>query len=205
MHRKRPIPMTDVHEHTSFGQDGTRRPKGLFAIMSVWEWLVCGFLVLLLAALIGFLLFSLRGCSTITQGVRSLDLPWAGQGITVLKVASGWRQTAPTSESYLPVVNMTVGLADEQRGELWIQFVDEKGDAMGDPVSFTYEGGHIRGAKDGAISVTCSRGIEGTSHMDEYLLDSLEPWRFHVSYRKAGESVVYLGSGDVARVLFNQR
>lgn len=199
--------MTDVHEHTTSKETGApdrSRLTRLIAAMSLREWLISGFLVLLLASLLGFLLFSLRGYSTITQGVRSLDLPWTGEGIAVVKVASGWRQMQPGVESYHPSIDMTVALTDTERGELWIQFVDEKGDAMGDPVSFSYRDGRIDDTKGSMISVTCSRGIEGASHMDEYLLDNQEPWRFHVSYRRAGQRVVYLGSGDVARILFQQ-
>lgn len=196
--------MTDDprQEHsTATPSDPAPAKRGLLASMSILEWTVTGLIVAGLAVVGSFLFYNLRGYSTMSQGVRSIELPWQGDGIAVTGLTTGWKKTQQPGELFCPEITITIQAVPDERGEVLVRFVDSHGDVMGDPLSFTYRDGKIAGRDGSTATLTCSRGIEGVTYINEYLLDQKEAWRYHVSYRKSGNPVVYLGSGDVARIL----
>lgn len=181
------------------------KKRGIFKKLSSLEiWAIGAILVGVLAVVI-VMFGHLSDYSTVDKGVRSLELPWKGEKVSVVQLTTGWSQPDEGRSLYCPFVAIAVDEEPQTNGEVFVQFIDDRGVPMGDPLSFPVENGKKEKEMSNMMTLRCSKGIEGTTYMNQYILDDRDPWRFHVYFKTDEGNVAYLGSGDVARVLFSKK
>lgn len=199
--------MKDEKHHDDNGKEKSviSRKKGILRKLAPLEIAVIAAILVGLLAVVSVMLANLSDYSTVDNGVRSLELPWKGEKVSVVQLSSGWNQSDESIPLYCPFVAVAVDEEPDTNGEVFIQFMDDQGTPMGDPLSFPVENSRKERERSNTMTLRCTKGIEGVSYMNQYILDDRNPWRFHVYFKSAQGNVVHLGSGDVARILHNKK
>lgn len=182
--------------------------KALFARLSMTEKVIVSALVAGVLCMLVAFGCQMSGWSTSDGRLLNVSLPLCGELVEVADVETGWvlskddvaMQQRTQMESF-PQVKIRLGKVAGGEGELFVRFLDGKGDYAGDTVALPFKDGAFRGsesfyyaASGDQATVKCMDGLARKNDLAHQANAQDEPlWCVEISEKEQGKPVRSLG------------
>lgn len=193
--------------------------KALLARLSMTEKLIVSALVAgVLCVLVAFGC-QMSGWATADGRLLNVALPLKGDLVEVVAVETGWVDTKDdeamrqrTQMASFPQVKIRLGKVAGGEGELFVRFLNGKGDYAGDTVALPFKDGAFRGsesfyyaASGDRATVKCLDGLARKNDLSHQANVQDEPlWVVEISEKEQGKPVRSLGRVSIEPYRFSK-